>query len=190
MLRAQSVPAARVEHRAGQPPIDFAREIQPIFKQDLRGMSRAVQSPRAPPAAHARRHPQRRPLWIADHARQERGQPACPSRDGPRRRGSDAARRRTAAGGNDRAPARVDRSRRADVGIAGARQRQPRAAPALPPIRSRTLVVRQAHASGAPRCRARGLGPECDRPLRAGSTRAREALAVAGGRRSQRCCGA
>ena len=33
LLRAQSVPAAGVENRAGQPLIDFSREIQPIFKQ-------------------------------------------------------------------------------------------------------------------------------------------------------------
>jgi hypothetical protein len=33
LLRAQSVPAARVENRAAQPAIDFSREIQPIFKQ-------------------------------------------------------------------------------------------------------------------------------------------------------------
>ena len=33
LLRAQSVPAARAEAPAGQPPIDFARDIQPIFKQ-------------------------------------------------------------------------------------------------------------------------------------------------------------
>ena len=33
LLRAQSVPASRVEERARQPRIDFARDIQPIFKQ-------------------------------------------------------------------------------------------------------------------------------------------------------------
>jgi mono/diheme cytochrome c family protein len=33
VLRAQAVPAARVEERAPQPRIDFTREIQPIFKQ-------------------------------------------------------------------------------------------------------------------------------------------------------------
>ncbi len=33
LLRAQSVPAARLENQAAQTPIDFARDIQPIFKQ-------------------------------------------------------------------------------------------------------------------------------------------------------------
>jgi hypothetical protein len=32
-LRAQDVPGARGEAKAGQPPIDFSRDIQPIFKQ-------------------------------------------------------------------------------------------------------------------------------------------------------------
>ena len=82
-------------------------------------------------------------------AGQERTEPADPARSGPRRRGSDAARRRSAARRAHRAPAGVDR-----LGRARCPGRRPTASarrwpPPRPKPPIRTLGVRQARASGA-----------------------------------------
>ena len=96
LLRAQQPPApASPAPRC--PPLDFTRDIAPIFKRVLRRVPWAVQGPRTAAAAHARSDSQRRPLGHPSHAGQQRAQPAGPTRARPRRRRSDAARRRSAA---------------------------------------------------------------------------------------------
>ena len=117
---------ARDSHRSQrhEPQIDFARDIQPIFKQDraeCHGPSKARGRLRLhTPDAILRGGLSGPPITPG----KSDSQPPHPPRDGPRRRGSDAARRRTAAGGDDRAPARVDRSRRAHARNAGRRRRR------------------------------------------------------------------
>ena len=112
LVRAQA-PAVKAP-AAGSPPVDFARDIQPIFKQycaECHGPPK-----RGPLRLHTperiRKGGQSGPAILA---RQERRQPADPPRARPRRRRPDAARRRPAAGGDDRAAARVDRSGCADA---------------------------------------------------------------------------
>ena len=149
----QAVPTAT----ATSPQIDFTREIQPIFKRYLRRVPRSIQGAGTPAAAHARGHSERRPLRNAAHARQERSELAHPPRVGPRRRGSDAARQRSVAGGDDCPPAGVDRSRRADA--------RPYEQTGVAPLSAESgerwdggsgaLVVREAFTSGSPRGRAR-----------------------------------
>ncbi len=98
----KSVPAATADsRRPGE--IDFARDIQPIFKQycaECHGPTKARGRLRLHTPELILRG---RPLRDRRHAGQERRQPADPPRPRPRRRGSDAARRRSAAGGDDRA---------------------------------------------------------------------------------------
>ena len=174
LLRAQSVPVASrrrpppAARQRAQVPIDFARDIQPIFKQDLCRVPRADESPSPAAAAHARAHPQRRALRTSRDAAQERRQLAHAARTGPRRRRSDAARRRPVAGGSDRTAAGVDRSRRAHA-RRGSHERQCGGSERRP---TRTLVVREAGAAGAPGRRAHGLATHAHRSLRAGAARA------------------
>ena len=187
LLRAQAVPTARAENPPGQPPIDFARDIQPIFEQVLRRVSRADQGAGAAAAARAgfiRRGGQSGPAVTPGKSDSSLLIRRVLGLDGedqmPLERRSAARRRDRACCA--RGSIRARRCRRARLGAAEAGERTT--------SDPEHWAYVKPDAAGAAGRGTTVLGAQSDRPLRARAPRARTALAVAGGGRSRRCFGA